>query len=128
VSRHATVAWWKRNRSKKIWIQLNSESSKDFAAGGMRKGPECQNSIWRRDIKEPPHLTTGRKTASSIGGRKKREQSRMEGLGICIKIFWATFGLDFVKQVVRMSSGLLQIGIWTLWRGRPLRNAKRNCR
>jgi hypothetical protein len=117
VSGHARVAWRKRNITRKIRIQENSESSKDFAADGMRKGPGCENAIRRWDVKEPPYLTTGRKTATSIRGWNKREQPQREGLGICIEIFWKTFGLHFMKQVVEMSSGLLQIRIWTLWRG-----------
>jgi hypothetical protein len=59
----------------------------DFVANRMRKDPGCENGIRRQDVKEPPHLTTGRKTATSIGGQNKREQPRMEGLGICIEIF-----------------------------------------
>jgi hypothetical protein len=85
----------------------------------MRKGPGCENGIRCRDIKKPPHLTTGRKTATSIGGQNKREQPRLKGTGKCSEIFWKTFGLDFMKQVIRMSSGLLKIRIWKVWRDGP---------
>jgi hypothetical protein len=45
VSRHATVAWRKRNITRRIRIQVKSKSSNDFAANGMRKGPRCKNGI-----------------------------------------------------------------------------------
>jgi hypothetical protein len=32
-----------RNIARKIQIQVNSESSKEFAADGMRKDPGCEN-------------------------------------------------------------------------------------
>jgi hypothetical protein len=80
MSRHATVAWQKRNLTRNIQIQEIRESSKDFAADGMRKGSGCKNDIWRQDIKEPPHLRIQRKTASSSGGRHKREQRQLEGM------------------------------------------------
>jgi hypothetical protein len=74
VSCHARVAWQKKNITRKIRIQVNSESSKDFAVDEMRKGPGCENGIRRWDVNELPHLMTGRKTATTIGGQNKREQ------------------------------------------------------
>jgi hypothetical protein len=94
----------------------------------MRKGPGCENDIRHQDVKEPPHLMTGKKTATSIRGWNKREPPRLEGLGKCIEIFWKTFGLDFMKQVARMSSGLLKIRIWRVWRGRPPPKRKKKLR
>jgi hypothetical protein len=66
------LAWRKRNITRKIRIQVNRESSKEFAADGMRKGPGCKNGIRRWDVMESPQLTTGRKAATSIGGRNER--------------------------------------------------------
>jgi hypothetical protein len=63
----------------------------------MRKGPGCENGTRRRDVKEPPHLTTGMKTATIIGGRNKREEPQLEGTGKYNDTFWKTFGVDFVK-------------------------------
>jgi hypothetical protein len=57
----------------------------------MRKGPGSENGIRRQDVTETPQLMTGRKTATSIGGQKKREQPRLEGMGKCSEIFWKTF-------------------------------------
>jgi hypothetical protein len=34
-------------------------------------------------------------------------------------IYWRTIGLDFVKQLVRISNGLMQIRIWKVWSGWP---------
>jgi hypothetical protein len=53
----------------------------------MRKGSGCKNGIRHQDVKKPPHLTTGRKTATSIREWNKREQPRQEDLGKCIEIF-----------------------------------------
>jgi hypothetical protein len=119
TSRHATVAWRKTKFIRNIRIQESRESSKDFAVKGMREGPGCKNGVRRRNIKEPPHLRIERKTASSSGGRHKREQRRLKRISKYNDIYWRTIGLDFVKQVVRMSSGFLQIRVWRLWRGRP---------
>jgi hypothetical protein len=51
---------------------------------------ECNNGIRRRDVKELPHLRTRRKTAKSIGGRNRREQPWLEGMGNGNEIFWKT--------------------------------------
>jgi hypothetical protein len=64
-------------------------------------------------------MMTGGKTATSIGGQNKREQPRMEGLGISEEIYWKTFRLEIVKRAAGTSSGLGRIMNWTLWRGRP---------
>jgi hypothetical protein len=45
VSRHATVAWCKRNLFGEIRTEENCEPLKDFAAAGMRKGSGCKNGI-----------------------------------------------------------------------------------
>jgi hypothetical protein len=66
VSHHARVAWQKRNITRKILIQVNSESSKEFVANEMRKGPGCENGIRCQDVTEPPQL---------------------EGIGKCSEIF-----------------------------------------
>jgi hypothetical protein len=125
---HATMAWRKRKLTRNIRIQESRESSKDFSVNGMRKGPGCKNCIRRRNIKEPPHLRTERKIASSIGGEHKREQRRLKGMSKYKDIYWRTIGLDFVKQVVRMSRGFLQMTIWRLWRGRPPpKRKKKSC-
>jgi hypothetical protein len=47
--------------------------------------------------KEPPHLRTWRKTASSSGEQNRGEQSQLEGTGKCNEIYWKTFRLEIVK-------------------------------
>jgi hypothetical protein len=118
TSRHATVAWRKRNLNRNIRIHKSRESSKDFAADGMRKGPGCKNGIRRRDIKEP-HLRIDRKTASSSGGQHKREQRRLKGMSKYNDIYWRATGLKFVKRANGMSGELQKVRKWILWRGRP---------
>jgi hypothetical protein len=125
TSRHATVAWQKRNHTRNIRIQESRESSKDFAADGMRMGPGCKNGIRRRDIKEPPYLRIERKTACSSGGQNKREQQQLKDMSIYNDIYWRTVGLKFVKRVNEMSSGLQKVRKWILRRGRPPPNRKK---
>jgi hypothetical protein len=36
------------------------------------------------------------------------------------EIYRKTIGLDIVKRASEMSTGLLKMRNWTLWRGRPL--------
>jgi hypothetical protein len=119
TSRYATVAWRKRKLTRNIQIQESRESAKDFAVNGMRQGLGGKNGIRRQNVKKPPHLRIERKTASSSGGQHKREQRRLKGMSRYNDIYWRTIGLDFVKKVVRMPSGFLQIRIWRVWRGRP---------
>jgi hypothetical protein len=119
VSLRATVAQHKRNVFRKIRTEENCESSKEFVADGVRKGPGCENGIRRWDVKEPPHMRTWRKTASSIEGMNRREQPRLEGVRKCNDIMWKTFRLEIVKRANEMSSGLQKVRKWTLWRGRP---------
>jgi hypothetical protein len=116
---HATMAWRQRKLNRNIRKQESRESSKDFAVNGMRQGPGCKNGIWGRNIKEPPHLRTERKIVRSSGGQHKREKRTLKGMSRYNDIYWRTIGLDFVKKVVRMSRGFLQMTIWRLWRGRP---------
>jgi hypothetical protein len=47
---HATVAWRIRKLTRNIQIQESRESSKDFAAAGIRKSPEGNDGIWHRDV------------------------------------------------------------------------------
>jgi hypothetical protein len=63
----------------------------------MREGMKCNTGIKRRDVKEPPHLRTWRKTASSIEGMNRREQPRLESMRKCNDILWKTFRLEIVK-------------------------------
>jgi hypothetical protein len=125
TSRHAVVVWRKRNFTRNIRIQESRESSKDFAADGMRKGPKCKNGIRRRDIKEPPRLRMEGKTASSSGGWHKREQQRLKGMSKYNNIYWRTTGLEFVERANEMSSKLQKVRNWTVWRGRPTPKRKK---
>jgi hypothetical protein len=68
MSRHATVAWRKRNLTRNIRIQESHESPKEFAAPGMRKNPEGNDDIRHRDVKELPHLRKERTTNGTEGG------------------------------------------------------------
>jgi hypothetical protein len=41
-------------------------------------------------------------------------------------IYRKTIGLEIVKRAVRISSGMLKIKDWTLWRGRAPPKRKKN--
>jgi hypothetical protein len=93
--------------------------SKEFAADGMRKGPGCENGIRCQDVTEPPQLTTGRKTATSIGGQNRREQSRLEGTGECNEMYWKTFWLVDHEASCMDFQRVTKIMNRALWRGGP---------
>jgi hypothetical protein len=118
TSRHATVAWQKRKLTRNIQIQESSESSKDFAVNGVRKGPECKNGIRRRDVKKLPHLKKER-TTNGIKRWSAGQQSYLGSGRTPSKTPYEIFGEKIAKQVVRMSMGFLQIRIWRVWRCRP---------
>jgi hypothetical protein len=69
TSLHARVAWCRK-----------------LIAARMRKSPECNNGIRRRDVKQP----------------------RFEGVRKCNDISWKTFRLEIVKRANEMSSGLTE--------------------
>jgi hypothetical protein len=80
-----------KNTPQEKWDTGHCGPPKDFAAAGMRKSIGCKKGIRSRHVKEPPHLRTWRKTASSSGGRNRGEQSRLEGTGKCNDIYWKNF-------------------------------------
>jgi hypothetical protein len=94
---------------------LNKKPRKDRHSGRRWKGLECNNGIRHLDVKKLPHLRTRRKTAKSIGGRNRRDQPQLEGMGNGNEIFWKTCELEFTKQAVRIPSRLRQIRNWRVW-------------
>jgi hypothetical protein len=74
MSRHATVAWWKRNLTRNIRMQESCELPKEFAAAGMRKSPEGNDGIRHRDVKELPHLRKERTTNGINGWRNAQDE------------------------------------------------------
>jgi hypothetical protein len=56
--------------------------------------------------KKPLHLRKGRKTASSIEGRSRRQQLRLKSMGNGNEIFRKNIGLEFVKLAAGMSNGV----------------------
>jgi hypothetical protein len=71
-----------------------------------RAHPECDRGIRNRDFKEQLRLGSKRTSA---------------------RIYRKAFVLEIVKRAVRISSGLRKVRDWTLWRGRPPPNGKRDC-
>jgi hypothetical protein len=69
-----------------------------------------------------------RKTVTAIGtgGLSSGQLSPLDRREPAYKILKKTNVLEIVKRAVGISSGLQRIRNWALWRGRPLRNGKRN--
>jgi hypothetical protein len=115
MTHRAGVARHEGNFIRKYWTRnsVEQETQKGWTFRKRRlKGLECNNGIRCRDVKKPLHPRTRRKTAKSIGGRNRREQPWLEGMGNSNEIFWKTCGLGFMKQAVGIPSGLWQIRNW----------------
>jgi hypothetical protein len=85
------------------------------------KGQEFNDGL-RKGLGQQPHSEIGIKdpdTRRRLHLRIKRTSDRIDG---------KTFRLEILKRAKEMSSRLQKVRKWTLWRGRPLQNAKRNCR
>jgi hypothetical protein len=80
----------------------------------------------RKDVKEPLHLRKGKKVADSIGGRSRRQRLRPKSSGKGNEIYKKIIRLAVGKRATVMSTGLLKIRDWTLWRGRPPPKRKKN--
>jgi hypothetical protein len=65
-------------------------------------------------------------TAISIGKWSSRQLSPLGRGGPSYKTLKKTLNLEFVKIADVMFSGFRKMKKWTLWRGRPLRNGKRD--
>jgi hypothetical protein len=68
VSRHATVAWWKRKLVRRTRTQENYGPRKELTAARMRKSLKGNNDIRHRDVKEPPHLRKREQQTASKDG------------------------------------------------------------
>jgi hypothetical protein len=147
VSRHATVAWRKRNILRKSWTQRNCGLWKEVTAAGRRitrcaghghKGrkkeiimgrnrirrhePKNERSkgIRSRDVEELLHLRKGRKTAKSIGVRSRRQQLQLKTIrNSGNKVFRRTMRLGIAKRIAGSPVAVQKIKKWTLWKGRP---------
>jgi hypothetical protein len=65
-------------------------------------------------------------TGIDIGGWSSGQLSHLGTREPTYKTFRKILELQFAKQADEMSSGLQRSKLWTLWRGRPLRNGRRN--
>jgi hypothetical protein len=154
VTRHAKVAWYKRNLVRKIQIQENYEPWKRWIVTG-RKTTSRATVAWRSEnvvrkngtrgqakrgtpkrrkeggrpwkcleysngirshVEEQIHLRKGRKTAKSIGGRR-RHQQRLESMGNGNKVISKTTRLEIAKRIARSTVGMWKIRNWSLWKG-----------
>jgi hypothetical protein len=82
------------------------------------KDPEGNSGMRRRDVKELLHLRKGKKVANSIRGQSRTQHPRLKSIGKVSEIYRKTIGLEVVRAT-KMSTGLLKIWNWTLWKGRP---------
>jgi hypothetical protein len=145
VSRRAVVARRKRNVFRKIRTQGKCGTRKELAAAGRRmtqsakevrrrgqdrnrydqdsvvqetreetlEGPECNNGIRDRGFRQQLRGN------NRIKNQGTRRQLLLKIKRISEVFDRKTFGLEFVKRAIGMSSGLRKMGNWTLWRRRP---------
>jgi hypothetical protein len=107
VSRRAETAWRKRNIARKECTKANvvQEIQRGRTFGRRRQQePECSNGIRSRGVEEQVQLRKGRKTAKSIGGRRKH-QPRLESMGNSNKVFRKTMGMELVKRANWTAAG-----------------------
>jgi hypothetical protein len=76
--------------------------------------------------KRPLYARKNRATAISIGRWSSRQLSPMGRGGMSYKTLKKTLELEFVKRANGMPSRFRKIRKWTLWRGRPPPNKKRD--
>jgi hypothetical protein len=145
VSCHAALAWRKRNLSRKIRTRVNCGPRQELGAAEMRrncctgveqrKGRGTQKRLknetrlWKdaegdkgmrsKGVKEPLHLRKGKKVADSIGGWSRRQRLHPKSSGKGNEIYRNIIRLAVGKRATEMSTGLLKIKDWTMWRGRP---------
>jgi hypothetical protein len=103
MTRHARVAWRKRNIARKYCTRAivvqEIRRGRTFGKRHQPK-PECSKGIWSRDVVEQP---------------------RLEIMGNNNEVFGRTIGLEFGKRAARSSVASRKIKNWTLWKGGPLR-------
>jgi hypothetical protein len=117
----ATVACHSENVVRKDCArdQAKWETPKRRKDGdGLWKFPECNNGIKDQGMKQKLHSRTRIKDLGFRLPLCPRNERTFSG------IYRKTIGLEIVKRAVRISSGMLKIKDWTLWRGRPLLKEK----
>jgi hypothetical protein len=78
--------------------------------------------IRNQGSRQQQRLRKERTAYNGIRGRRRKQKPRLGCRTALNKIFRKTVGREIAKQKVGTS-----ISVRTLWRGRPLRNGKRNC-
>jgi hypothetical protein len=109
VSRHATVAWCKRNIFKENLTQRTCAPWKEVTAARKitrSAGHRCEG--WNKDDVMPRCLKRG-----TFGRRL------WKGTGNFDMNFTKTARLEITKWMVISTAGLRTRMDWTLWRGRP---------
>jgi hypothetical protein len=115
----ARVAWCKRGIVRRNWIRAKVE--RGTRRSGMRQ--EGKMSIKDLGCRQPLYLRRKRTTTDSIRGWKS-EQLHLMSKRTTSEIYRKIVRLEVVKQATKMSTGLLKMWNWTLWRGRPLQNGR----
>jgi hypothetical protein len=131
MTRHARVAWRRENFVRKDCTRAKDERATQ-GVGPLRKNLRMhhEGKCGTKDLcgGQSLYLRKERRSTNGIGGRSSGQQSHL-GSGVTLKkILYAIFREKVAKQVVGTSGRLRRMKKWTLWRGRPLQNEKRNCR
>jgi hypothetical protein len=118
VSRHAKVAWRKRNLFRTVQTQRNCGLRKRLVVTGKRTTQK--GWTFRKTRRVDPEGSTFVKVSNTRWHRQLKNEKTAG------RIFEKTFRLQIVKREEGSSVGSLKIWNWTLWRGRPPHKRKRN--
>jgi hypothetical protein len=117
----ARVARFKRGIVRRNWIRAKVEQGTQIA-GMCQKG---EMGVKDLGCRRPLYLRRKRITTDGIR-EWKLEQPRLKSKRTTSGTYRKTIKLEVVKRVTEMSTGLLKMQNWTLWRGRPPPKQKKN--
>jgi hypothetical protein len=120
TTRCTGIAQWNKQRYKR-------QTRKQVERWTRRAGTRQEGKIGRKDLGGRRPLYLRRKRTTTDGIREWiSEQPRLKSERTTSEIYWKTIGLEAVKRATEMSTGLLKLRNWTLWRSRPPPKRKKN--
>jgi hypothetical protein len=125
ITRHATVAWRKRNVLRKIVNEGNYGPRKTLTVTGRRTTSRAtvawhSENVVRKDCtREQAKQETQKRQRMRIRNLCSRQPLYLRSEETTSGIYKRPIVLETAKQIVRTPSGLQKMRKWTLWRGRP---------
>jgi hypothetical protein len=133
VSRCATVAWCKRNFSRKIQTQVNHGPRQELGAARIRMMTLHEKVAQQKEhgLQKKGKDNVAPRIPKGCTCRMKRRKDPADKIGIedpdtrrqlRLKIGrnrQEGFRTEVMKRATGMSNGLQKFKDWTLWRGRP---------